>query len=41
MQIAAVGVAVALSNEFKQIEGIKKVGIVLCGGNVDLDSWKW
>lgn len=38
---AAVGVAVALSEQFKQITDIKKVGIVLCGGNVDLDSWQW
>ncbi|GAN01097.1 Ser/Thr dehydratase [Mucor ambiguus] len=37
---AAVGVAVALYNkEFKEIvkkEGIKRIGVVLCGGNVDL-----
>jgi len=38
---AAVGVAVALSDEFKKIENLKKVGVVLCGGNIDLDTWKW
>eukprot|EP01121_Diplochlamys_sp_Union-15-3_P004481 TRINITY_DN14675_c0_g1_i1.p1 TRINITY_DN14675_c0_g1~~TRINITY_DN14675_c0_g1_i1.p1 ORF type:complete len:319 (-),score=64.86 TRINITY_DN14675_c0_g1_i1:118-1074(-) len=38
---AAVGVAVALSSEFKALEGIERVGIVLCGGNLDLDQWKW
>jgi len=38
---AAVGVAVVLSEEFKQINDIKKVGVVLCGGNIDLDKWKW
>jgi len=37
---AAVGVAVALSEEFKMISGCKKVGIILCGGNVDLDNLK-
>jgi len=38
---AAVGVAVALSSEFQSLEGIKTVGIVLCGGNVDLDFLPW
>ncbi|CEP14966.1 hypothetical protein [Parasitella parasitica] len=37
---AAVGVAVTLYNQdFKQVvkkEGIKRIGVVLCGGNVDL-----
>jgi len=38
---AAVGVAVALSSEFKKIEDITNVGIILCGGNVDLDRLPW
>jgi len=38
---AAVGVAVVLSDEFKKITGIKRVAVVLCGGNIDLDTWKW
>eukprot|EP00009_Paramoeba_aestuarina_P009869 CAMPEP_0201540262 /NCGR_PEP_ID=MMETSP0161_2-20130828/70848_1 /ASSEMBLY_ACC=CAM_ASM_000251 /TAXON_ID=180227 /ORGANISM="Neoparamoeba aestuarina, Strain SoJaBio B1-5/56/2" /LENGTH=166 /DNA_ID=CAMNT_0047947717 /DNA_START=2467 /DNA_END=2967 /DNA_ORIENTATION=- len=39
---AGVGIAVALSPRFKEIAGEnKKVGIVLCGGNLDLESWKW
>jgi threonine dehydratase len=38
---AAVGVAVALSEEFKQIEGLPRIGIVLCGGNVSLDKLYW
>ncbi|KAI9351126.1 serine racemase [Zopfochytrium polystomum] len=36
---AAVGVAVVLYNkEFKKLSGIKNVGIVICGGNLDLDK---
>jgi threonine dehydratase len=38
---AGVGVAVVLSPAFRKLEGLNKVGVVLCGGNVDLDSWKW
>jgi threonine dehydratase len=38
---AAVGVAVALSDEFRALPGLKKVGIVLCGGNVSLDKLYW
>lgn len=38
---AAVGVAVVLSERFKQLEGIDKVGVVICGGNVDLDKLPW
>jgi len=33
---SAVPVAVALSNEFKQLTEIKSVGLVISGGNVDL-----
>src|SRR4051812_16637493 len=38
---AAVGVAVVLSDEFRQLAGIRKVGVVLCGGNVSLDKLYW
>jgi threonine dehydratase len=37
----AVSVAVVLSEQFKSLKDIKKVGVVLSGGNVDLDAWKW
>jgi threonine dehydratase/serine racemase len=33
---AAVGVAVVLSDEFRALAGVRKVGVVLCGGNVVL-----
>ena len=38
---AAVGVAAVLSAEFRALEGLQNVGIVLCGGNVDLDALPW
>lgn len=38
---AAVGVAVALSPEFRERPGLETVGIVLCGGNVNLDKLYW
>eukprot|EP01100_Stratorugosa_tubuloviscum_P008463 TRINITY_DN3538_c1_g1_i1.p1 TRINITY_DN3538_c1_g1~~TRINITY_DN3538_c1_g1_i1.p1 ORF type:complete len:339 (+),score=143.65 TRINITY_DN3538_c1_g1_i1:68-1084(+) len=38
---AAVGVAVALTEEFKNLEHIQNVAIILCGGNVDLDKLPW
>ncbi len=38
---AAVGVAVALSDEFRALPGLNTVGIVLCGGNVSLDKLYW
>lgn len=41
MCLCVYSVAVALSAEFKAIEGLQNVGIILCGGNVDLDTWKW
>jgi threonine dehydratase len=37
----AVAVAVVLSDEFKALSGIKKVGIVPSGGNVSLDKLYW
>ena len=35
---AAVPVAVALSDEFRELSGIEHVALVLSGGNVDLDA---
>ena len=32
---AGVGVAVALSEEFASLKGMKRVGVVLCGGSID------
>ena len=34
----ATPVAVVMSSEFKQLENIEKVGIILTGGNVDLEK---
>ena len=38
---SAVPVAAVLSDEFRAINGIRRVGIVLSGGNVDLDALPW
>ena len=38
---SAVPVAAVLSEEFKAIKDIHRVGIVLSGGNVDLDALPW
>ena len=38
---SAVAVAVVLSDEFKALKGIERVGIVLSGGNVNLDNLPW
>ena len=40
---AACSVAAVLSDQFKALVGpeVKKVGVVLCGGNVDLDHLPW
>ncbi len=38
---AGVGVAAVLSDEFRALTGIHKVGVVLCGGNVSLDTLYW
>jgi threonine dehydratase/serine racemase len=35
----AVGLAAVLSDEFRALEGMKKVGIVFSGGNVNLDKY--
>jgi len=34
-------VAAALSDQIKQMEGVKKIGVILCGGNVDMDRLPW
>jgi threonine dehydratase len=38
---AAVAVAAVLSPEFQRLEGLQRVGIVLSGGNVNLDALPW
>lgn len=38
---AAVPLAAVLSDEFKQLAGLERIGIVLSGGNVDLDRLPW
>ena len=38
---AAVALAGVLADEFKRIEGVARVGVILSGGNVDLDRLPW
>ncbi|MFK7986877.1 MAG: pyridoxal-phosphate dependent enzyme [Sandaracinaceae bacterium] len=38
---AAVGLAAVLSSRFRGLGGLERVGVVLCGGNVDLDALPW
>ena len=40
---AAVGVAAVLTERFKKLptDSVQNVGIILCGGNVDLDKLPW
>lgn len=40
---AAVGVAAVLSEKFKALgtQDLNNVGVILCGGNVDLDNLPW
>lgn len=38
---AAVGVAALLSDEVKALPGLRRIGVVLCGGNVDIDKLPW
>lgn len=38
---SAVALAAVLTDEFKNLDGIRRVGIVLSGGNVDLDHLPW
>jgi threonine dehydratase/serine racemase len=37
----AVGAAVALGEEFRELAGLNKVGIIFSGGNVSLDKLPW
>src|SRR5262249_10160792 len=37
----AVAVAAAMSDEFKAMAGLEQVGVVLSGGNVDLERLPW
>ena len=38
---AAVGVAVVLSDEFRRLQDLPRIGVVFCGGNVSLDRLYW
>jgi threonine dehydratase/serine racemase len=38
---AAVAVAAVFSDEFRNLPGIKRVGVILSGGNVNLDRLPW
>ena len=38
---AAVGLAVVLSDEFRALPGLPDVGVILCGGNIDLSRRYW
>ena len=40
---AACSVAAVLNHQFREMAGpnVKKVGIVLCGGNTDLNKLPW
>ena len=38
---AAVAVAAALTDELRGLDGIRRVGVLLSGGNVDLDRLPW
>ena len=40
---AACSVAAVLNHQFQEMTGpdVKRVGVVLCGGNTDLDKLPW
>ena len=38
---AAVAVAAVLIAEFRALDGLCKVGVILSGGNVNLDQLRW
>ncbi len=38
---SAVAVAAVLTDEFRALEGLERVGVILSGGNVDLDHLPW
>jgi serine racemase len=35
---SAAGFAAALSEQMKSMPELKRIGIILCGGNVDIDN---
>jgi len=37
----AVPLAAVLSEEFRSLGKMDRVGVVISGGNIDLDKWKW
>jgi len=37
----AVPLAAVLSDEFKNLTGIHKIGVIFSGGNVDVEKWQW
>jgi len=38
---SAVAVAAVIGEEFKSIDGVERVGVIISGGNVDLDHLPW
>jgi threonine dehydratase len=38
---AAVALAAVLSDDFRALPGLPRVGVILSGGNVDLDRLPW
>ncbi len=39
---SAAGVAAVMSDQMKAMDpSIQKVGVILCGGNVDMDNLPW
>ena len=38
---SAVPVAVVLGDEFRALDGLSKVGVIITGGNADLDNLPW
>ncbi|MHB1425982.1 MAG: pyridoxal-phosphate dependent enzyme [Gemmataceae bacterium] len=38
---SAVAVAAVLCNEFRTLEGLQRIGVILSGGNVNLDALPW
>jgi threonine dehydratase/serine racemase len=38
---SAVAVAAVLSGEFRELDGLERVGVIVSGGNVDLDNLPW
>ena len=38
---SGVPVAAALHPDFCALQGIDRVGVILCGGNIDLDALPW